>query len=109
MPDSLIPTALIAVWLLLCGTVAASLDFVATRPVVVAVEDFRRAGMTDEQVLSEATQAAFSEEANWWWVRSGPVRLVFEDARPYDIDPALVTSIRHSAPDLVIHLPASAH
>ncbi|MEM6783563.1 MAG: hypothetical protein AAF624_07490 [Bacteroidota bacterium] len=107
MPDSLIPTALIAAWLLLCGTVAASLDFVATRPVEVAVEDFRRAGMTDEQVLSEAAQAAYGQEANWWWVRSGSVRLVFEEARIYDIDPGLVASIQHSAPALVIQLPAS--
>ncbi|MEM8557923.1 MAG: hypothetical protein AAGG50_08870 [Bacteroidota bacterium] len=108
MPDSLIPVSLIAAWLLTCSLVATSLDHLAMRPMEVHVEDYRQAHLSDEQVLSAAVQAAFDQDERWWWIRSGPVHLVFDDARTYDIDAALLASIQHSAPDLLTHLPPAA-
>mgnify|MGYP001799138219 CR=1 FL=1 len=92
----------------MCSLVATGLDHVAMQPTEVHVEDFRQPHLSDEQVLSAATQAAFERDERWWWIRSGPVHLIFDETRTYEINPALVASIRHSAPNLFAHVPTAA-
>lgn len=78
---------LIFSWILTCLLVYFVLDAVATRPVPVHVERFREAGMTDEQVLSQAVQHAYRLEKNVWWIHDKQPYLVFAPWRRYDIDP----------------------
>ncbi len=75
----------IALWLAVCGFVFYMIDAIATRSVAFEVESFRSDNMTDEQVLSQALQAAFATERNAWWIRNKRPYLVFDTRRNYDI------------------------
>ncbi len=71
-----------------CFTVFYVLDGLATRPLAVEIEQFRKAGMTDEQVLSMALQKANEIQPNRWWINDREAYLVFDSTHQYNISPA---------------------
>lgn len=88
MPRSYVLPAIV-VWTILCSAVFASVDAIATRPLEIYVEDFRRPGKSDDQILMDAVQLAHSREGNWWWIHDGMPVIVLDSTRDYLIDPAL--------------------
>ncbi|MBO6575241.1 MAG: hypothetical protein JJ896_07500 [Rhodothermales bacterium] len=82
-------TRAVFIWLLTCCSVFYVMDGVATRDVPIHVEDFRTPGMSDEQALSLAVQAAHASEPNYWWIHDKRPYLVFDPARDYSVTPQL--------------------
>lgn len=78
----------VLLWLITCFTVFYVLDGLATRPLAVEVESFRRGGMTDEQVLSMALQRANEVQENRWWINDREAYLFFDTTRDYRISSA---------------------
>lgn len=74
-------------WLVICGIVTFSIDRFAVSDFNVRVEDFRQPGMTDEQVIIAAAQAAEQGAYNWWWIRGRRPFLMFDANRDYNFDP----------------------
>lgn len=79
----------IILWVLMCIGVFYVLNGLATRPMAVEVESFRKPGMTDEQVLSIALQKAYSSRKNNWWINERESYLVFDTVRQYQISQAM--------------------
>jgi hypothetical protein len=79
----------VGLWLVTCVLVYLAFDLYATRRVPIHVEQFRQAGMGDEQVLSLAVQEAYRVENNLWWIHDKQPYLVFEKHRRYQIHPNL--------------------
>lgn len=77
----------IVLWFLMCFTVFYVLNGLATRPLAIPVESYRKAGMSDEHVLSMALQDAVTERNNFWWINDREAYLVFDSAREYRISP----------------------
>lgn len=75
----------VLVWLLTCASVFWVIDGIATRSVPVHVEEFRAPGMSDQQALAVAVQAAYAIEPNGWWIRGKRPYLVFDSGRSYAI------------------------
>jgi len=94
----------IALWIAMCGLVYYVTDGIATRSVAIDVESFRSEKMTDEQVLSQALQAAFAREHNAWWIHDKQPYLVFDTTRNYDISPST-----YAAFDLMLTRDASSN
>lgn len=78
----------VLLWVITCFTVFYVLDGLATRPLAVEIEDFRKKGMSDEQVLSMALQKAKEIQPNRWWINDREAYLVFDSTHPYNISPA---------------------
>lgn len=79
----------VLIWMLTCASVYWVLDGIATRTVPVHVEEYRVVGMSDQQALAVAVQAAYQVEPNGWWIRGKRPYLVFEEGRAYNIPPEL--------------------
>jgi len=79
----------IVLWFLTCLTVFYVINGLATRPLPIEVESFRKAGMNDEQVLSIALQKAYESRKNSWWINGRESYLVFDDQREYRISQAM--------------------
>lgn len=79
----------VLIWFLTCAAVYWAIDGIATRSVAVHVEEFRTEGMSDQQALASAVQAAYEIEPNPWWIRSKRPYLVFDQGRDYRIPPEL--------------------
>lgn len=77
-------------WVLTCGAVFKVVDAVATRPVAVYIEDYRRPGTTDDDALVAALQAARRRGDNWWWIRDSQAVILLDEARDYRLDPSLL-------------------
>ena len=78
-------------WIAVCVATFLVLNAYATRPIPVHVEQFRAAGMDDEQVLTEALQAAKQLKGNEWWINDARPYLVFQSGRQYKIDPSFLS------------------
>lgn len=76
-------------WFLMCFMVFWVLNGLATRPLAIDVEDFRKSGMSDEHVLSMALQSAVTDKDNFWWIHDRQPYLVFDASRTYVIHPAM--------------------
>lgn len=79
----------IILWALMCIAVFYVINGLATRPMGVEVENYRKPGMTDEQVLSIALQKAYSSRKNNWWINERESYLVFDTVRQYQISQAM--------------------
>lgn len=79
----------IVMWFLMCFMVYWVMDGLATRPVAIEVEDFRKSGMSDEHVLSMALQEAAETMDNHWWIHDRQPYLVFDASREYAISPGM--------------------
>ena len=71
----------------MCATVFYVLNGLATRPLGIQVESYRKDGMSDEQVLSMALQDAVTDKENFWWINDREAYLVFDSTREYRISP----------------------
>jgi len=71
-----------------CFTVFYVIDGLATRPMPVEIESFRKIGMNDEQVLAMALQEANESRAVSWWIHDRETYLVFDSTRDYRISAA---------------------
>lgn len=78
----------VILWLVTCFTVFYVIDGLATRPKAIDVEDFRKAGMNDEQVLAMALQEANETKQVAWWINDRETYLVFDTTRDYRISDA---------------------
>ena len=78
----------IILWLVTCFTVFYVIDGLATRPMGIEVEEFRKTGMNDEQVLAMALQEANEHREVQWWVNDRETYLVFDTTRDYRISDA---------------------
>jgi hypothetical protein len=78
----------IILWLVTCFTVFYVIDGLATRPMGIEVEDFRKTGMNDEQVLAMALQEANEHREVQWWINDRETYLVFDTSRDYRISDA---------------------
>ena len=78
----------IILWLITSFTVFYVIDGLATRPVGIEVEDFRKTGMNDEQVLAMALQEANEHREVQWWINDRETYLVFDTTRDYRISDA---------------------
>lgn len=78
----------IILWLVTCFTVFYVIDGLATRPKGIEVEDFRKTGMNDEQVLAMALQEANEHREVIWWINDRETYLVFDTTRDYRISDA---------------------
>lgn len=85
------PVRSLLTWVAVCVLTFLVLNTYATRPVAVHVEQFRSAGMDDEQVLTEALQAAKTTQLNPWWINDARPYLVFQAGRQYKIDAAFLS------------------
>jgi len=77
-----------ALWILTALMVFWSINGIATRPHAVHFEQYREAGMSDEQTLSIALQEARASENNVWWINDRTSYIVFDGDRSYDISDA---------------------
>jgi len=71
-----------------CFTVFYVINGLATRPMPVEIESFRRLGMSDEQVLAMALQKANESREVSWWINDRETYLVFDSTRNYHISDA---------------------
>jgi len=71
----------------MCMTVFYVLNGLATRPLGIDVESYRKDGMSDEQVLSMALQDAVTDKDNFWWINDREAYLIFDSKREYRISP----------------------
>lgn len=78
----------VILWLITCFTVFYVIDGLATRPKAIDVEDFRKMGMNDEQVLAMALQEANETQEVSWWINDRETYLVFDTTRDYRISEA---------------------
>ena len=78
-------------WIAVCVVTFLAINLYATRPLPIHVEQFRTAGMDDEQVLTEALQVAKTVGHNPWWINDARPYLVFQSGRRYAIDPAFLS------------------
>lgn len=78
----------IILWLVTCFTVFYVINGLATRPMGIEVEDFRKMGMNDEQVLAMALQEANEHREVVWWINDRETYLVFDTTRDYRISDA---------------------
>ncbi len=78
----------IILWLVTCFTVFYVIDGLATRPMGIEVEEFRKTGMNDEQVLAMALQEANEHREVQWWINDRETYLVFDTTRDYRISDA---------------------
>ena len=78
----------VILWLITCFTVFYVIDGLATRPKPIDVEEFRKAGMNDEQVLAMALQEANETQEVTWWINDRETYLVFDTTRDYRISDA---------------------
>lgn len=84
----------ISTWLLTCILVFFALDSYATRAVSVDVEDFRKRGMNDAQVINTAAMYAFDLTRTRWWVGDKKPYLALDPGRYYDVAPEILMSMR---------------
>lgn len=80
----------VLLWILTCALVFGVIDQAATRPTEVYAEEFRRANLSDEEVLLLAVQDARERGNNWWWIHDSQPVVVLDSLRDYRIDPALL-------------------
>ena len=78
----------VILWLITCFTVFYVIDGLATRPKPIDIEDFRKSGMSDEQVLAMALQEANETTEVTWWINDRESYLVFDTTRDYRISDA---------------------
>lgn len=81
-------------WIVTCILVFFTIDTFATRPLPVPVEDFRKKGMNDAQVLNTAAMYAFDQTLTRWWVGDKRPYLELDPARYYDIPAEVLFSMR---------------
>lgn len=77
-----------ALWMLTAMMVFWVINGLATQPHAVHLEQYREAGMSDEQALSIALQKARASEDNVWWINDRTSYIVFDGDRSYDISDA---------------------
>lgn len=85
------PGRALLTWVAMCVATFFVINTYATRPIPIYVEQFREAGMDDEQVLTEALQAARTSRDNEWWINNAKPYLVFQSGRQYRIDPTFLS------------------
>ncbi len=78
----------VILWLVTCFTVFYVINGLATRPKPIEVENFRKVGMNDEQVLAMALQEANESKEVMWWINDRETYLVFDTTRDYRISDA---------------------
>jgi len=71
-----------------CFTVFYVINGLATMPMPVEIESFRKVGMNDEQVLAMALQEANESRRVSWWINDRETYLVFDSTRNYSISDA---------------------
>jgi hypothetical protein len=88
--DPNIPSRAFTIWLTMNILVFGVLHLFATRPVIVHVDDYREAGLYDDQVVVIALRELERSADNFWWISNRTPVLVLPKSTPLQIDAAML-------------------
>jgi len=80
-------STILLLWFVVCTAVFVCIDFMATRPVQIHLEEFRASQRTDDDCFIAAVQAAQDKGSHWWWINDAHPVIILDDDVDYQINP----------------------